>query len=326
MKWRDVLVAVAAAVILGCGPVAAQDWPTRPVTMVVPFAPGGVYDTLGRVYAAALSQNLGHQIVVENMPGAGGMTGATRVARAEPDGYQLLFGGESPNAQAQLMRRQPPYDGARDFAPVALVAKQPLILTVRNSIPAASLQDFVAYARVHQAKMQFGSPGTGSGSHLACALFDVAVNVKVTHVPYRGLGPAMQDLLAGRIDYMCPSITTAMAQVQGRQIQAPVVLGSDRSEVFPKIPTAAELGLKDMDANSWNAVFLPKGTPAPIIARLNAALIAAMGTEEVQQRLRQLGASVPAATQRTPQYLQSYVEAEIKRWGAAIKAANITPE
>ena len=320
------LAAAAAAIMAACAPALAQDWPTRPVTMVVPFAPGGVYDTLGRVYAAALSADLGQQVVVENVPGAGGMSGATRVARADPDGYQVLFGGESPNAQVQLMHTKAPYDGARDFAPVALVAKQPLILTVRNGIPAASLRDFIAYARAHQAKMQFGSPGTGSGAHLACALFGVNVNIAVTHVPYRGLGPAMQDLLAGRIDYMCPSITTAMAQLEGHQIQAPAVLGHDRSASFPAIATAQEQGLTDMDANSWNAVFLPKRTAAPIVARLNAALIAAMGKPQVQERLRQLGANLPAAAQRTPQYLQSYVEDEIKRWRAAIKAANITPD
>jgi tripartite-type tricarboxylate transporter receptor subunit TctC len=304
----------------------AQEWPTRPVTMVVPFAPGGVYDTLGRVYAAALSPRLGQQVVVENVPGAGGMTGATRVARADPDGYQLLFGGESPNTQVQLMHKAPPYDGARDFAPVALVAEQPLILTVRSGIPAATLHDFVAYAKANQAKMQYGSPGTGSGSHLACALFNVAVNISVTHVPYRGLGPAMQDLLAGRIDYLCPSITTAMAQLTAHQIQAPVVLGATRSAAFPDIPTAQEQGLAGMDANSWNAIFLPKATPPPVVAKLNAAVLAAMATPEVQARLQQLGASLPPPAQRTPQYLQSFVEREIKTWGAAIKAAGITPE
>jgi tripartite-type tricarboxylate transporter receptor subunit TctC len=307
-------------------PAGAQDWPTRPVTMVVPFAPGGVYDTLGRVYAAALSLRLGQQVVVENAPGAGGMTGATRVARADPDGYQLLFGGESPNTQVQLMHKAPPYDGARDFAPVALVAEQPLILTVRNGIPAGTLRDFVAYAKVNQAKMQYGSPGTGSGSHLACALFNVAVGISVTHVPYRGLGPAMQDLLAGRIDYLCPSITTAMAQLTAHQIQAPIVLGAKRSAAFPDIATAQEQGLADMDANSWNAIFLPKATPAPIVAKLNEAVVAAMAASEVQARLQQLGASLPPPDQRTPQYLQSLVEREIKTWGAAIKAAGITPE
>jgi len=165
------------------------------------------------------------------------MTGGARVAHAEPDGYQFLFGGESPNTQVQLLHKTPLYDGARDFAPVALVAEQPLILTVRKGIPAGNLAEFIAYARANQAKMQYGSPGTGSGSHLTCALLDADVKISVTHVPYRGLGPAMQDLLAGRIDYMCPSITTAMAQIEAHQIAAPAVLGRMRSPVFPDIPT-----------------------------------------------------------------------------------------
>ena len=318
---------LCVAVLSGApGNASAQNWPTRPVTMVVPFAPGGVYDTLGRVYAAAVSPILGQQVVVENAPGAGGMTGATRVARAEPDGYQLLFGGESPNAQVQLMHKKPPYDGARDFAPVALVAEQPLILTVRGGIPAGNLHDFVAYAKTNQSKMQYGSPGTGSGSHLTCALFNAAVQISVTHVPYRGLALAMQDLLAGRIDYLCPTITTAMPQLQAHKIQAPAVLGAKRSAAFPDIPTAQEQGIKDFDANSWNAIFMPKATPPAIVTKLNGAVIAAMARPEVQARLKQLGASLPPPAERTPQYLQSLVEREIKTWGAAIKTAGITPD
>ncbi len=316
----------ACLAALLCGPADAQSWPTRPVTMVVPFAPGGVYDTLGRVYAAALSPTLGQQVVVENVPGAGGMTGATRIARADPDGYQLLFGGESPNAQVQLMHLKPPYDAARDFAPVALVSEQPLILTVRNGIPAGDLRAFIAYAKANQSKMQYGSPGTGSGSHLTCALFNAALQISVTHVPYRGLAPAMQDLLAGRIDYLCPTITTAMPQLEAHKIQAPAVLGAKRSAAFPDIPTAQEQGIKGFDANSWNAIFMPKATPTPIVAKLNGAVIAAMGRPEVQARLKQLGASLPLPAERSPQYLQSLVEREIKTWGAAIKAAGITPD
>jgi tripartite-type tricarboxylate transporter receptor subunit TctC len=315
-----------AMVLAACAPARAQDWPTRPVTMVVPFAPGGVYDTLGRVYAAALSDILGQQVVVENVPGAGSMTGAARVARADPDGYQMLFGGESPNAQVQLLHKEPPYDAATDFAPVALVAQQPLILTTRPGIPAGTLPDFIAYAKANQSKMQYGSPGTGTGSHLACALLDVDIGVAITHVPYRGLAPAMQDLLAGRIDYMCPTITTAMAQLQSHAVQAPAVLGSERSPAFPDIPTAAEQGLKGFSANSWNAIFLPKATPPVIIAKLNTALLAAMATPAVQQRVRELGAALPPPEHRTPQYLQSFVQSEIKTWGAAIQAAGITAE
>jgi len=320
------LLAAVALFASLCVPAHAQDWPTRPVTMVVPFAPGGVYDTMGRVYAAALSDILGQQVVVENVPGAGSLTGAARVSRADPDGYQMLLGGESPNAQVQLMHQAPPYDAATDFAPVALVAQQPLILTTRPSIPAGSLSDFVDYAKANQVKMQYGSPGTGTGSHLACALFNIRIGVDVTHVPYRGLAPAMQDLLAGRIDYMCPTITTAMGQLQSHAVQAPAVIGSERSPVFPDIATADEQGLKGFAANSWNALFLPKTAPPAIVGKANVAVLKAMATPAVQQRVRELGATLPPPEHRTPQYLQSFVVSEIKTWAAAIKAAGITPE
>jgi tripartite-type tricarboxylate transporter receptor subunit TctC len=320
------LAAVAACLAVLCARAQAQDWPTRTVTMVVPFAPGGVYDTLGRVYAAALTDILGHQVIVENVPGVGGMTGGARVARADPDGYQLLFGGESPNTQSQLLHKEPLYDGATDFAAVALVAEQPLVLTVRNGLPGSGLQDFIAYAKANQAKMQYGSPGTGTGSHLACALLSVAMGVEVTHVPYRGLGPAMQDLLAGRIDYACPTITTALAQIQAHQVDARAVMGRERSPSLPDIPTTGEQGLKDVEAYGWNAMFLPKATPAPIVAKLNAAASAAMDQPMVQQRVRDLGATVPSAERRTPQYLQSFVVAEIKKWSGAIAAAGLTAE
>lgn len=324
--YRKFLWAAAVAVFAVCTPAHAQEWPARPMTLVVPFAPGGVYDTLGRVYAASLSEILGQQVVVENVPGAGGMAGAARIARANPDGYQFLFGGESPNSQSPLLRKEPLYDAATDFAPVALVAEQPLILTVRDGIPAANLPDFVAYAKANQAKMQYASPGTGTGSHLACALLNVAVGISVTHVPYRGLGPALQDLLAGRIDYMCPTITTAKPQLDGGHIQATAVFGRIRSPSLPSVPTAEEQGLKDFEAYGWNAIFLPKATPAGIIAKLNAAAVAAMDTPPVMQRVQELGASVPPPAERSPQYLQKFVEAEIKKWGDAIKAAGLTAE
>jgi tripartite-type tricarboxylate transporter receptor subunit TctC len=321
LSWAILIVLLAAH-----APAHAQDWPTRPMTMVVPFAPGGVYDTMGRVYASALSDILGQQVIVENVPGAGSLTGAARVARAEPDGYQMLLGGESPNAQVQLMHKAPPYDAATDFATVALVAQQPLILTTRPGIPAGNLADFIAYAKANQTKMQYGSPGTGTGSHLACALFNVRIGVAVTHVPYRGLAPAMQDLLAGRIDYMCPTITTAMAQLQSHAVQAPAVIGSERSPVFPDIATADQQGLKGFAADSWNAIFLPKAAPPAIVEKLNAAVRKAMATPAVEQRVHELGAALPPPDHRTPQYLASFVVSEIKTWGAAIKAAGITAE
>jgi tripartite-type tricarboxylate transporter receptor subunit TctC len=304
----------------------AQEWPTRPVTMVVPFAPGGVYDTFGRVYAARLTEILHQAVIVENVPGAGGMTGAARVARADPDGYTFLFGGESPNSQSPLVNKEALYDPASDFAPVALMAIQPLILVARGGIAAGNLPDFIAYAKTNQTKMQYGSPGTGTGSHLACALLNLAVGIEVTHVPYRGLGPAMQDLLAGRIDYLCPTITTAIAQIESRQVQVTAVLGRERSASLPGVATAQEQGLKDFEVYSWNATFLPKAMPAAIVDKLHAAAVAAMDEPAVQSRLHDLGAAPPPPEHRSSQYLQSFVQAEIKKWGAAVKAAGITAE
>jgi tripartite-type tricarboxylate transporter receptor subunit TctC len=318
---------VVAAVLLAAGmPAMAQDWPTRPVTMVVPFAPGGVYDTFGRVYAARLTEILHQQVIVENVPGAGGMTGAARVARADPDGYTFLFGGESPNSQSPLVNKEPLYDPASAFAPVALMAIQPLILVARGGIAAGNLPDFIAYAKVNQSKMQYGSPGTGTGAHLACALLNLAVGIEVTHVPYRGLGPAMQDLLAGRIDYLCPTITTAIAQIDSRQVQATAVLGRERSASLPGVATAQEQGLKDFEVYSWNATFLPKATPVAIVDKLHGAAVAAMDEPAVQSRLHDLGAAAPPPEHRSSEYLKGFVAAEIKKWGAAVKAAGITAQ
>jgi tripartite-type tricarboxylate transporter receptor subunit TctC len=320
-SWAIVIVLLAVQ-----APARAQDWPTRPVTLVVPFAPGGVYDTFGRVYAASFSELLHQQVIVENVPGAGGMTGAARVTRAEPDGYTFLFGGESPNSQSPLVNKAPLYDPAIDFTPVALMAIQPLILVARSGIPGGNLQDFIAYAKQNQSKMQYGSPGTGTGSHLACALLGLSVGIDVTHVPYRGLGPAMQELLAGRIDYLCPTITTAMSQIEAHQVQVTAVLGRERSPALPGVATAEEQGLKDFEVYSWNAIFLPKAVPAPIVEKLHAAAVAAMDQPAVQSRLHDLGANAPPPDQRSAQYLQGFVQSELKKWSGVVKAAGIAAE
>jgi tripartite-type tricarboxylate transporter receptor subunit TctC len=325
MSRRRLLAALALSASF-CAPAHGQEWPTRPVTVVVPFAPGGVYDTFGRVYAARLTEILHQPVIVENVPGAGGMTGAARVARSDPDGYTFLFGGESPNSQSPLVNKEALYDPASDFAPVALMAIQPLILVARGGIAAGNLPDFIAYAKTNQSKMQYGSPGTGTGSHLACALLNLAVGIEVTHVPYRGLGPAMQDLLAGRIEYLCPTITTAIAQIDSHQVQATAVLGRERSASLPGVATAQEQGLKDFEVYSWNAMFLPKATPVPIVDKLHAAAVAAMDEPAVQGRLHDLGATAPPPEHRSSQYLQSFVAAEIKKWSAAVKAAGITAQ
>src|SRR5262249_44837803 len=262
-------------------------------------------------YAARLSEILGQQVIVENVAGAGGMTGSARVAKAPPDGYQLVFGGVSTHAQAQLLYKKPLYDGASDFTPVALVAEQPLLMISRKELPAVNLAEFIAYARSNQTKMQYGSPGPGTGSHLACALLNAAVGITITHVPYRGMGPAMNDLLGGRIDYMCPTASTALAQIEGGLVQATAMLTKGRSAILPNVASAHEQGVTDFDAYSWNAIFLPRGVPEPIVRKLHDATVAAMNTPALQGRLKDLGATVVPPERRSPEYLQKFVVTEI---------------
>jgi tripartite-type tricarboxylate transporter receptor subunit TctC len=207
-----------------------------------------------------------------------------------------------------------------------LMAIQPLILVARGGIAAGNLPNFIAYAKANQSKMQYGSPGTGTGSHLACALLGLAIGIDVTHVPYRGLGPAMQELLAGRIDYLCPTITTAMSQIDAHQVQVTAVLGRERSSRLPGVQTAEEQGLKDFEVYSWNAIFLPKAVPPPIVDKLHAAAVAAMDRPAVQGRLHDLGATAPPPEQRSAQYLQDFVHSELKKWGGVVKAAGIAAE
>src|SRR5262249_10918918 len=210
-------VAVALVASLKCsGPALSQDWPTRPVTMVVPFAAGGPADTVGRILVPGISELLGQQVIIENVGGSGGMTGSSRVAKAAPDGYQFVLGNVGTHAANQTFYRTPLYNAATDFAPVMLIAQTPLVLLARRDLPANNLQEFIAYARVNQASMQYGSGGAGSASHLACVLLNAAIGINVTHVPYRGAAPAMQDLIAGRIDYQCPDTPIAIPRFRAR--------------------------------------------------------------------------------------------------------------
>lgn len=304
----------------------AQDWPTRSVTMVIPFAAGGPTDVLGRVMAERLSQILGQQVVVENVGGAGGMTGSQRVARAEPNGSQFVLGTVGTHAQNQTLYKKPAYEAATDFAPVALIAEVPLILITRKDFPASTLQDFTAHTKANQGKMTFGSAGAGSATHLGCVLLNSATGVDVSHVPYRGTGPAMQDLAGGRIDYMCEIVTTALPQIEGGAVKAVATMTKTRSPVLPNLGTAQEQGLANFEAYTWNAFFFPKGTPEPIIRKLHDATVQAMETPAVKQRLEGLGASLVAPDRRSPEYLAGFVKSEIEKWAAPIKASGVSME
>src|SRR6202140_3092453 len=287
------------ATVVASAPACAQGWPSRPMTLVVPFAAGGGADIMGRILAARLSEILGQQVIVENAGGAGGMTGSYRVAKAAPDGYQFVLGTNGTHAQNQSLYKSPLYNAATDFAPVALIGEQPIALMTRKDLPADNLQQFITYAKANQAGMKYGSAGTGSAVQLSCVLFNAATGLRTTHVPYRGSAPAMQDLIAGRIDYQCANLAPALGQIEDHQVKAIAVLGRHRTALMPPLPTADEQGLTGFDAVLWYGMFLPKGTPAEIVQKLNAAIIATLDTPSVQERMKQVGAELAAPDQRS---------------------------
>jgi tripartite-type tricarboxylate transporter receptor subunit TctC len=311
------VTAACAALILLPGPAAAQDYPTRSMTMVIPFAAGGPTDVLGRVVAARMSEILGQQIVIENATGAGGMTGANRVKIAPPDGYMMVLGTVGTHAQVQNLSKKPLYDGGNDFQPVALLAEVPLVLIVRKDLPVSNIKEFVDYTRKNQDKMSFASSGVGAAVHLGTVLLNSAIDVKVTHVPYRGSAPAIQDLQGGRVDYMTEIVSTAFPQIQGGAVKAIAALAPQRIKNLPDLPTAREGGV-NVDAYTWNAIFLPKGTPEAIVKKLHDAAVEAMKTPAVREKLEPLGVTVVAEDRMSVAYLDQFVKDEIVKWGKAI--------
>jgi tripartite-type tricarboxylate transporter receptor subunit TctC len=322
----SMLIAALAAALAFVAPAHAENWPSRTVTMVIPFAAGGPTDVLGRIMAQRLSEILGQQVIVENIGGAGGMTGAQRVAQGSRDGYQVLLGTVGTQAQNQTLYRHPLYNALTDFAPVVLIADVPLVLIARKDLPASNLQEFIAYARANQGKMSYGSAGAGSATHLGCVLLNSAMGTNIQHVPYRGTGPAMTDLTAGRIDFLCEVVSTALAQIQGGTVKPLATLTKTRSPVLPDLPTAQEQGLADFEAYTWNALFFPRGTPEPIVRRLHDAAVEAMATPSVRTRLEGLGASVVTPERTTPEYLEKFVASEVEKWAAPIRASGVSSD
>jgi len=325
MKMKA-LLAIAATAFAFVLPARAQDFPTRPMTMVIPFAAGGPTDILGRVIAARMSEVLGQQVVVENIGGAGGMTGSARVANATPDGYQFVLGTVGTHAQGQTLYKSPLYNAVTDFTPVILIANVPIVLETRKDLPVNDFNEFVAYAKQNQAKMQFGSAGAGSATHLGCVLLNYVIGVDITHVPYRGTGPALQDLEGGRIDYVCDVITTAKPPIDGGAVKGLAILDSKRSPALPNVPTAAEQGTPNLIAYTWNAIFLPKDAPQPIVKKLHDAALESMHTPAVRDRLTSLGAEIVSDQDATPQHLGDLVKSEIAKWAAPIKASGVSVE
>jgi tripartite-type tricarboxylate transporter receptor subunit TctC len=321
--FGKVSCAVAGILQALSGTALAQNFPTHPMTMVIPFAAGGPQDLIGRIMGQRMGEILGQTVIVENVGGAGGMTGSARVAQANPDGYSFVLGSVGTHAQNQTLYKQPLYDAATDFTPVALIAEIPITLLTRKTLPPNNLQEFVAYTKANQTRMQYGSGGAGSATHLACVVLNSMIGVNTTHVPYRGNGPAMQDLTGGRIDYLCEAVATAKPQIDGGTVKGLAIMTRERAAVIPNLPTALEQGL-DVQGYTWSAVFLPKNTPAPIVQKLNGAIVQAMKTPSVRDRMEGIGATLVADDRATPQYLAQFVKSEIVKWAGPIKASGVT--
>jgi tripartite-type tricarboxylate transporter receptor subunit TctC len=319
---QNARLALAVAAVIAAGAVHAQEYPARNITLVVPLAAGGSADVVGRILAQSMSEQLGRTIVVENVVGAGGMVGASKVAKAPPDGYQVLLGTVGTQAQNQTLYKAPLYDSTKDFEPVGLAVDVPIILQVKKSFPAASPSDVISHIKANASKLSYGSPGAGSSNHLACVLFNAAIGADVTHIPYRQSGELFQDMITGRLDYWCP--TTTAAATLGDKVTTVVTFSRVRLAVLPNVPTARESGLKDFEAGTWFGLFLPKGTAAGITQKLNDALGKALDSPAVVAKLRETGVTAVSRDRRSPAYLSRYVASEVKKWEGPIKASGVS--
>jgi tripartite-type tricarboxylate transporter receptor subunit TctC len=311
---------LAATVAAFSGPVQAQDYPTRTITMVVPFTAGGPTDTVARLLAEAMQRDLGQQIVVENVQGAGGTIGAGRVAKAEPDGYTLLLHHIGMATSATLYRSLP-YNPREDFAPVGLVTAVPMTIVSRADFPPKDAAELVTYLKENGDKVNYANAGIGAASHLCGMLIMRDVGTKLTTVPYKGTGPAMTDLMGGQVDIMCDQTTNTTNQIKAGKIKAYAVTTPQRLQVLPDLPTTQEAGLPGVQVTIWHGLYAPKGTPDAVVQRLTASLQKALQDQNVVQRFAELGTAPVSAEEATPDALGKMVNSEIDRWAPVIKDA-----
>ncbi|HEX6413329.1 MAG TPA: tripartite tricarboxylate transporter substrate-binding protein [Burkholderiales bacterium] len=299
---------------------AAQAYPSRPVTIIVPFAAGGPTDIIARISGEYFSKTLGQQFVVENVAGAGGTTGITRGAQAKPDGYTIMMGHMGTHGAAPALYANLKYDPTKDFTPIGLVAGTPILIVARKDFPAANLKDFVAKVKDPAAKVKQAHAGVGSVSFTTCTLLTSQLGAKSIVAAYRGTGPALNDLVGGQVDYMCDQIVNLVEQVKGGAIKAYAIATPERSPALPDVPTTKEAGLPDYQVSAWNALFAPKGIPQDVATKLNATLVAALDDPNTRKRLLELGSVIPDKAGRSPQALQKLVESEVARWNPILKA------
>jgi putative tricarboxylic transport membrane protein len=317
---RFVTAVIAIGVSVTCA--AAQSYPTRPVTIVVPFAAGGPTDIIARIVGEYFSKSLGQQFVIENIAGAGGTTGITRGAQAKPDGYTIMMGHMGTHGAAPALYPTLKYDPNKDFEPIGLAAGTPILIVARKDFPAADLKEFIAKAKDTSTRISQAHAGVGSVSFTTCTLLSSQLGVKHHRVvAYRGTGPALNDLVGGQVDYMCDQIVNLVEQVKGDAIRAYAIAIPARSPALPEVPTSTEAGLPDYQVSAWNALFAPKGTPKEIVAKLNDTLIKALDNDATRKRLLELGSVIPDKAGRSPQALAELVKSEVARWTPILKAA-----
>ncbi len=327
MQRRDFLTLLGGAAV--AWPLAARaqgpalDYPTRPITLIVPYAPGGGNDVLARGVAEPMSKALGQQIVIENRGGAGGSIGTRQVAKSAPDGYTLGLGGTGTLAVDPTLYPNVGYDPRKDFAPVGLIATSPLIVLVNPSVPAHNVQELIALAKAQPGKLNYASAGKGSGIHLGTVLFAITAGIEITHVPYRGTGPALTDLLGGHVAMFFSSLPSAVGLVKDGKLRALGVTGLKRSPIFPEVPTVAEQGLPGFEAVLHYGIVAPAGTPRPIVDKLNAALRAALNSADVHRRIATEGAE-PLPT--TPDEYAADIDREETKWSALVKKSGAKAE
>ncbi len=314
---------MSGALLLAVGPVAGQNFPSKPVKMIMPYPGGGPTDILGRLIGQKLSEAWGQNVIIDNRPGGGGMIGGTLAAKSAPDGYTLYLGGVTTLVLATFLQKNMPFDPQRDFQPVSQTTISPLLLMVHPALPAKNVQEFIALARARPGDINYGTSGPGGSGHLAGELFRTVTKTNIVHVPYRGAPPALNDLVAGQLQSVFGSMLAAVPHVRSGKIRALAVTGPKRSIAVPEVPTFAESGLANYDASTWNGILVPSGTPRAIIDRLHGELAKILRTPNVLDRL---SADGPIPVSSTPEEFAAFIRAERAKWGAVVREANIRIE